>query len=152
MEPLQNLIINTCFGFFFGIMIYFKYQGILISKLDHILAALAILISIIILFFRSIQALDFAHFLYCLIYLFTVSFLSNNVYLLGLNVIMITVILATRYYYQHCLINKKHESKGFFADINSLVIKNLKFWNWDYIFPILLVVSIYQLINYISIK
>ena len=137
MQLLQNTVINTTFGFFAGIMVYFKYIGILKSNLDHMLAVLAIFVSVLLLFFKSIWALDLAHFLYCVVYLFTVSFLSKNSYLLGLNVLMIGLIIFTRYYYGVCILNKKQKNKGFFTGINAIVKKYISFWNWDYIFPAL---------------
>ena len=123
MQLLQNTVINTTFGFFAGIMVYFKYIGILKSNLDHMLAVLAIFVSVLLLFFKSIWALDLAHFLYCVVYLFTVSFLSKNSYLLGLNVLMIGLIIFTRYYYGVCILNKKQKNKGFFTGINAIVKK-----------------------------
>ena len=107
MQVSQNTVINTTFSFFVGIMVYFKYVGILKSSLDYILAILALFISVLLLFFKSIWALDLAHFLYCVVYLFTVCFLSNNAYLLGLNVLMIGLIIFSRYYYGVCILNKK---------------------------------------------
>lgn len=149
MQLSQNTVINTTFGFFAGIMVYFKYVGILRSKLDHMLAILAVLISVLLLFFKSIWALDLAHFLYCVVYLFSVSFLSNNRYLLALNVLMIGIIIFTRYYYGICILNKKQNNKGFFTDINAVVKDYISFWNWDYIFPSLFIVSSYKFIKHI---
>tara|TARA_B100000925_G_scaffold181605_1_gene137073 strand:+ start:125 stop:574 length:450 start_codon:yes stop_codon:yes gene_type:complete len=149
MQLLQNTVINTTFGFFAGIMVYFKYIGILKSNLDHMLAVLAIFVSVLLLFFKSIWALDLAHFLYCVVYLFTVSFLSKNSYLLGLNVLMIGLIIFTRYYYGVCILNKKQKNKGFFTDLNSIVKIYVSFWNWDYIFPLLFIVSSYKFIKHI---
>ena len=149
MQLSQNTVINTTFGFFAGIMVYFKYIGILKSNLDHMLAVLAIFVSVLLLFFKSIWALDLAHFLYCVVYLFTVSFLSNNSYLLGLNILMIGLIIFTRYYYGVCILNKKQKNKGFFTDLNSIVKIYVSFWNWDYIFPLLFIVSSYKFIKHI---
>lgn len=149
MQLSQNTVINTTFGFFAGIMVYFKYIGILKSNLDHMLAVLAIFVSVLLLFFKSIWALDLAHFLYCVVYLFTVSFLSNNSYLLGLNILMIGLIIFTRYYYGVCILNKKQKNKGFFTGINAIVKKYISFWNWDYIFPALFIVSSYKFIKHV---
>ena len=149
MQLSQNTVINTTFGFFAGIMVYFKYIGVLKSNLDHMLAVLAIFVSVLLLFFKSIWALDLAHFLYCVVYLFTVSFLSKNSYLLGLNVLMIGLIIFTRYYYGVCILNKKQKNKGFFTDLNSIVKIYVSFWNWDYIFPLLFIVSSYKFIKHI---
>ena len=56
MEPSQNIVVNTTFGLFAGIMFYFKYIGVLKSKLDLMLAILAVFISVLLLFFKSIWA------------------------------------------------------------------------------------------------
>ena len=149
MQVSQNTVINTTFGFFAGIMVYFKYIGILKSNLDHMLAVLAIFVSVLLLFFKSIWALDLAHFLYCVVYLFTVSFLSNNSYLLGLNILMIGLIIFTRYYYGICILNKKQNNQGFFTDLNDVVKKYISIWNWDYIFPALFIVSSYKFIKHV---
>lgn len=149
MQLSQNTVINTTFGFFAGIMVYFKYVGILRSKLDDMLAILAVLISLLLLFFKSIWALDLAHFLYCVVYLFTVSFLSQNQYLIGLNVLMIGIIIFTRHYYGVCILNKKQNNQGFFTDLNTIVKDYISFWNWDYLFPMLFIVSFYKFIKHI---
>lgn len=149
MQVSQNTVINTTFSFFVGIMVYFKYVGILKSSLDYILAILALFISVLLLFFKSIWALDLAHFLYCVVYLFTVCFLSNNAYLLGLNALMIGLIIFSRYYYGVCILNKKQKGKGFFTGINVILKKYISFWNWDYIFPALFIVSSYKFIKHI---
>ena len=149
MQVSQNTVINTTFGFFAGIMVYFKYIGILKSNLDHMLAVLAIFVSVLLLFFKSIWALDLAHFLYCVVYLFTVSFLSNNSDLLGLNILMIGLIIFTCYYYRICILNKKQNNQGFFTDLNDVVKKYISIWNWDYIFPALFIVSSYKFIKHV---
>lgn len=143
MKDSHNIVINTTFGFFPIIMGYFKYIDVLKSKLDNLLAILAVIISTIILFIKDIWALDIAHFLYVFVYLYIVSFLSINSYLLGLNVLMIGLIILSRFYYGECILNKKQKYKGFFANLN------LYFMNWDYKFPGLLILSFYRFLKYV---
>ena len=85
---------------------------------------------------------DVAHFLYCFVYLFSVTFFSENLYLLVLNVLMLAAIIFTRYYFNGCLLSKKQNHSGFFVDLNDMVKKYLFFYNWDYIFPALMLVSL----------
>lgn len=147
MQKATDLVINITFLVFLVIMIYLNYANLLESKLDYGISILAIVISIILLLFKNISILDIAHFLYCGIYLFSVAFLSKNQYLLALNVVMLIVIIFTRYYFDGCLLNKKQKNSGFFVDLNVIVKKYLFFWNWDYLFPLLLVVSLGRLIK-----
>ena len=142
MKDSYNTVLNTTFGAFPIIMGYFKYIGALKSKLDYLLAILATIISTIILFVKHIWALDIAHFLYVFVYLYIVSFLSTNSYLLGLNVLMLVNIILSRFYYGECILNKKQKYKGFFVNLN------LYFLNWDYKFPALLILSFYRFLKY----
>ncbi len=141
MKESHNLVINISFFVFLVIMIYLNYNNQLSSKLDLSISILAIIISIMLLLFKNTSILDTAHFLYCFVYLFSVSFISENQYLLVLNVIMLLAIIFSRYYYNGCLLNEKHNNTGYFSDLNAIVKKYFFFWNWDYLFPLLLLVS-----------
>ena len=149
MKQSENLVINITFGFFIFYMIYLNYNGLLNSQVDFCMSILAIAISIMLLLSKNTVVLDVAHFLYCLVYLFTVGFMSENSYLLGLNIVMISVIIFTRYYFNGCLLNKKQNNKGFLRDLNVMVKKYLVFYNWDYLFPL---VGIVSLIRFIKLK
>ena len=39
------------------------------------------------------------------------------------------------------VLNEKQNNEGYFSDLNAIVKKYFFFWNWDYLFPLLLVVS-----------
>jgi len=148
MKDSQNTVINTTFGAFPIIMGYFKYIGSLKSKLDHSLAFLAGIISFLILIVKHIWALDIAHFLYVFVYLFTVTFLSINPHLLGLNVLMIGLIILSRYYYRTCILNAKQNNKGFFTELNAIIMQKVPHPNWDYKFSALFIFSIYRFLKY----
>jgi len=148
MKDSQNTVINTTFGAFPIIMSYFKYIGALKSKLDHSLAVLAGIISFLILIVKRIWAIDIAHFLYVFVYLFTVTFLSINPHLLGLNVLMTGLIILSRYYYRTCILNTKQNNKGFFTELNDIIMERTAFINWDYKFPTLFIFSIYRFFKY----
>ena len=142
MQQSHNLVINITFTFFLVYMLFLNYNNLLENNIDFNLSILAIVISLMLLLFNNNTICDVAHFLYCFVYLFSVTFLSKNQYLLALNVLMITFIIFTRYYFNGCLLNKKQNNTGFFVDLNDIVKKYLFFFNWDYIFPALMLVSL----------
>ena len=149
MQESHNLVINITFFVFLVIMLFLNYNNFLESKLDFNLSILAIVISLMLLISKNNTVCDVAHFLYCFIYLFSVTFFSENLYLLALNVLMLTVIILTRYYFNGCLLSKKQNHSGFFVDLNDIVKKYLFFWNWDYLFPIIGIIS---LIRFLKLK
>ena len=147
MQQSHNLVINITFFVFLVIMLFLNYNNLLENNLDFYLSILTIVISLMLLISKNNTVCDVAHFLYCFIYLFSVTFFSENLYLLALNVLMLTVIIFTRYYFNGCLLSKKQNHSGFFVDLNDIVKKYLFFWNWDYLFPALMLVSLGKLIK-----
>ena len=142
MKESHNLVINITFFVFLVIMLFLNYNNLLESKLDFNLSILAIVVSLMLLLSKNNTVCDVAHFLYCFVYLFSVTFFSENLYLLVLNVVMLAAIIFTRYYFNGCLLSKKQNHSGFFVDLNDMVKKYLFFFNWDYIFPALMLVSL----------
>ena len=147
MQESHNLVINITFFVFLVIILFFNYNNFLESKLDFNLSILAIVISLMLLISKNNTVCDVAHFLYCFVYLFSVTFFSENLYLLVLNVLMLAAIIFTRYYFNGCLLSKKQNHSGFFVDLNDMVKKYLFFHNWDYIFPALMLVSLGKFIK-----
>jgi hypothetical protein len=141
MDKYKDVIINTCFSFFFVIMVVFYRSNIIKNFTDKFLGFLAILCSSIVLFAKTNFLLDLGHFIYTIPYLCGVTFFSYNKYLLLLNVIMLFNIIFTRYYYDECILNDKQNNKGFFTDISGYL--NI---NWDYVYPILICVSFVKLL------
>ena len=144
-----ELVIDITFSAFILFMIYFYFVRALKSTLDYILANLAIIISLIVLFIKNKNIVDIAHFLYTVVFLFIVTFISKNLYFLGLNILMLILILYSRKYYNECILGLEHDNIGFFARFGDLLEKKIKYWDFDYIFIILLVVSFYR---YMKIK
>ena len=142
MKESHNLVINITFFVFLVIMLFLNYNNLLESKLDFNLSILAIVVSLMLLLSKNNTVCDVAHFLFCFVYLFSVTFFSENLYLLVLNVLMLAAIIFTRYYFNGCLLSKKQNHSGFFVDLNDMVKKYLFFYNWDYIFPALMLVSL----------
>lgn len=147
MKESHNLVINITFFVFLVIMLFLNYNNLLESKLDFNLSILAIVVSLMLLLSKNNTVCDVAHFLYCFVYLFSVTFFSENLYLLVLNVVMLAAIIFTRYYFNGCLLSKKQNHSGFFVDLNDMVKKYLFFFNWDYIFPALMLVSLGKFIK-----
>ena len=147
MKESHNLVINITFFVFLVIMLFLNYNNLLESNLDFNLSILAIVVSLMLLLSKNNTVCDVAHFLYCFVYLFSVTFFSENLYLLVLNVLMLAAIIFTRYYFNGCLLSKKQNHSGFFVDLNDMVKKYLFFFNWDYIFPVLMLVSLGKFIK-----
>lgn len=145
MKEMQNTVINTTFIFYICYMIYLNYKGLLKTKLDFYISVMAVLLSVMIILSKNIIVLDIAHFLYC-VYLFVITFISKNTYLLGLNILMLLVILFTRYFFNTCILNEKQKGIGFFTDLNDILSKNLVFWDWEYLYRLFLIVSIVRFI------
>lgn len=138
-------IVDFCYMFFIVLSIYFYYNGIYKTKLDYILGILAIIIGLLVVFFRKKINLIIAHVFYS-IYLVLVSLFSNNYYLLGLNVIMLINIILTRYFYDGCLLVKMREKISIDA-VNYIVDIIFKYVNGDYYYSTLLFISIYRLLS-----
>tara|TARA_Y100001958_G_C21240319_1_gene567808 strand:- start:568 stop:1023 length:456 start_codon:yes stop_codon:yes gene_type:complete len=145
MNLTSNNAITIAFSFLIIIQVYFYMADILHTSLDYFVSILAILISLLLLLFDNNKLFDVAHFLYCVLYLFVVTLFSQNLYLLTLNAIMLVVIIASRVYYQNCILNIKQNNQGFFVNLNDTVKKYLLFWDWDYIFPVLLFITTVKL-------
>ena len=54
---------------------------------------------------------------------------------------MLLVIIFTRYYFSKCILNEKQNNTGFFTDLNDVISKYILFWDWHYLYPLLLLVS-----------
>ena len=142
MDKYKDVIINTCFSFFFIIMLVFFRFNIIKTFTDKFLGFLAIICSIIVLFAKTNFLLDIGHFIYTAPYLLGVTFFSYNKYLLLLNVVMLFNIIFSRYYYDECILNDKQNNTGFFTDISDYL--NL---NWDYVYLILFFVSLVRTVE-----
>jgi len=136
----SDTLINISFVAFIIIMLSFKACGKIKTLFDNIMVVMAILISLLVLLAKNYKLIDLAHFLYLSGFLIPVTLVSNNKFILLLNAIMIFNILLSRIYYGVCILNKKQGDKGFFTDLNKTFGLN-----WDYIFPMLLIINIFRL-------
>ena len=137
----QNSVINITVLVLGLSIIYFNYMGFVKTKLDIYISYIGIITGLIILLSKNSTMLDIGHFLYCVVFLFSITFLSTNTYLLGLNIVMVIFIIFTRYYYGVCILNEKQNGVGFFHDLSDIIRKHIPIWNWEYIFNLLLLVS-----------
>ena len=138
----DTILINICFSSFIIIMIIFYQNNIIRNTFDMVSAIIAIIVSVFILCFKNIQILDIGHMLYNMGFLIPVAIFSKNKLFLTLNMIMLCNIIFSRKYYGECVLNKKQNYSGFFTKLNaSLQI------NWDYIYPAILIITVYRLIH-----
>lgn len=145
MKIPGEYVIDICYIFFIAISIYFFYIGIYETDLDYVLGTMAIITGLIVVPLRNYVHLIFGHMFY-FIYLTTTSIFSNNKYLLGLNVVMLTNIILSRYFYSGCLLIKmrNNDLSNTFSDGISSISYYL---NGNYLYPSLLGISTYRLIN-----
>jgi len=138
----ENLI-YACFGNLILINAFLKYEKILKKPIDICLGYLATILSIAIIYGTyscTIPVLDIGHFLYS-VYLILVAIFSNNITILTLNILMLIIIITSRKIYNGCLLSQFQKREGYFVNLNNNM--NL---DWNYIFPIILSVSLLRLI------
>ena len=140
-----EFVIDICYIFFIAISMYFFYSGVYQTNLDYILGTIAIITGLIVVPLRNYVHLIFGHMFY-FIYLTTTSLFSNNKYLLGLNVVMLTNIILLRYLYDGCLLIKmrNNDLSNIFSDFigDYAVYFHGHLW-----YPPLLGISAYRLAN-----
>jgi len=149
MKIPENIYMNVFFSLFIVIMIVFQYLGLLISNLDYIFAYSGSIMCILFIFVNNNKIIDLLHFLYCFVYLYAIALLSDNKYLLLLNIGMLANIMFSRHYYKSCILDNKQKHKGYFYDVNKNLKNLIPQWNWDYVFFIAIIVS---LINFLKLK
>ena len=141
MSLSHDVVLNIAFAVLPMIIAVGYLSGLLRTGLDLFFSLIAIVTSILIVGFDEPLPTDIAHFLYCGGLLIPVALVSQNPFLLALNAAMILGILATRYFFRGCIINRKQKQEGFFTSVSKILHANVPFWDWKYIFPGLLVVS-----------
>ena len=141
---VELALVYIAFVLFPSLTILGAVLGFLSSPTEHFFVFMSILVSVLILGFDGGVPNDVGHFLYCGAYLLGVTFLSCSQYLLALNVAMILCIMATRYYFGVCLLNKKQKNKGFFTSVNKRLKEALPVWDWEYIYPVILVICLFR--------
>lgn len=143
-----NYVVDFCYTLWIFISIYFYYSGIYVTNLDYVLGILAIVVGILIVPLRNHIHIIYGHTLNT-IYLAIVSFFSHNIYLLGLNILMLFNIIVSRLVFHDCLFIKMRRSET--ATPASITITNMfNKLNGSYIYPTLLITSIYRLYKTIN--
>ena len=135
------MVLNVSFTALPTIIAFGYMAGQIRTRLDLFFSLIALVTSVLIVGFDEPLPTDIAHFLYCGGFLIPVAFISQNPFLLLLNAGMIVCILATRQYFGGCIINKKQKKAGFFTSASKILHAAIPFWNWKYIFPLLLAIT-----------
>ena len=106
-----------------------------------------IMLCIILYFFGRItdssQFIEIYHISFAIIIFFSIFFFKNKNLILLHSIIIITAI-ATRKIFKKCIIRSLETKENFIT--NNIISKNL---NWDYIFPILGLISNFRLYSQI---
>ena len=111
-------LIVLFFSIFFIVNCSFIYMGIPDTKFDLYLTILGVVTALFLLYgiyFASYFSIDFAHFTYGL-YLLGGSVVSDNIYIADLTVGMLLLIIASRYYFDCCIIKRLHNKKNIFQE------------------------------------
>ncbi len=133
------VLMDIAFTLFIILHLFFMNEKIVKTKIDKLLSLGGIILSFTILIslaYCNIPLLDIGHFMYCGLYLPIASIFSRNKQILLLNIIMLTTIILSRYYYKGCLMSQVQKNKGYFTELNH----SFKL-NWWYIFPLLLAIT-----------
>ena len=136
------VLMDIAFTLFIIIHLFFMNEKIVKTKIDKLLSLGGIILSFTILIslaYCNIPLLDIGHFMYCGLYLPIASIFSRNKQILLLNIIMLSTIILSRYYYKGCLMSQVQKNKGYFTELNH----SFKL-NWWYIFPLLLAITIFN--------
>ena len=136
------VLMDIAFTLFIILHLFFINEKIVKNRIDKWLSLGGIILSLIILIslaYCNIPLLDIGHFMYCGLYLPIASIFSKNKQILLLNIIMLSTIILSRYYYKGCLMSQVQKNKGYFTELNHSF--NL---NWWYIFPLLLAITTFN--------
>ena len=136
------VLMDIAFTLFIILHLFFINEKIVKNRIDKWLSLGGIILSLIILIslaYCNIPLLDIGHFMYCGLYLPIASIFSRNKQILLLNIIMLSTIILSRYYYKGCLMSQVQKNKGYFTELNH----SFKL-NWWYIFPLLLAVTTFN--------
>ena len=136
------VLMDIAFTLFIILHLFFMNEKIVKTKIDKLLSLGGIILSFTILIslaYCNIPLLDIGHFMYCGLYLPIASIFSRNKQILLLNIIMLSTIILSRYYYKGCLMSHVQKNKGYFTELNH----SFKL-NWWYIFPLLLAITTFN--------
>ena len=132
---------DIAFTLFIILHLFFMNEKIVKKlKLTKLLSLGGIILSFTILIslaYCNIPLLDIGHFMYCGLYLPIASIFSRNKQILLLNIIMLSTIILSRYYYKGCLMSPNPKK---IKDILTELNHSFKL-NWWYIFPLLLAIT-----------
>ncbi len=136
------VLMDIAFTLFIILHLFLINEKIVKTRIDKLLSLGGIILSFTILIslaYCNIPLLDIGHFMYCGLYLPIASIFSKNKQILLLNIIMLSTIILSRYYYKGCLMSQVQKNKGYFTELNH----SFKL-NWWYIFPLLLAITTFN--------
>jgi hypothetical protein len=136
------VLMDIAFTLFIILHLFLINEKIVKTRIDKLLSLGGIILSFTILIslaYCNIPLLDIGHFMYCGLYLPIASIFSRNKQILLLNIIMLSTIILSRYYYKGCLMSQVQKNKGYFTELNH----SFKL-NWWYIFPLLLAITTFN--------
>ena len=136
------VLMDIAFTLFIILHLFLINEKIVKTRVDKLLSLGGIILSFTILIslaYCNIPLLDIGHFMYCGLYLPIASIFSRNKHILLLNIIMLSTIILSRYYYKGCLMSQVQKNKGYFTELNH----SFKL-NWWYIFPLLLAITTFN--------
>jgi len=117
----EILFINVAFSISVLIAGILLFSNVIRNNLDLYLVYILLLSSICIVYSNNPDINTFAH-LFFMGYVYFVSFFSNNIYLLTLNLVILLVMILSRKYFNECVLNKKQNKNNIFKRINDTFI------------------------------
>ena len=110
----KNILTNLCFGFsivFF--YIFLKSKGD-IDKALCLCCVAVCLVNVYGLYFCKQDIIDYGHHMFGVV-IFTIPFVTNNMWILGADALMVAITLVTRskYVFGQCMFNSVGKTSGF---------------------------------------
>ena len=112
-------------------------------QLDILFVYTLILCSLSFLLFTDPRIIDATHLLFMLS-LFSITLFSNNRTLLLLVVLVYAIMIFSRIYFGHCVINKKQNNVGIFLRFNKLVNREGTISQGNRLFTVMLLITLYR--------
>ena len=122
MSTINEIIfINVAFSILVLIASILLFFNVIRNKLDKYFLYILLLSSICIVLSHNPNIIDLTHFSF-MMYVYFVSFFSNNINLLILNLVILIVMIFSRKYFNQCVLNKKQNKNNIFKRINDTFI------------------------------
>ena len=90
--------------------------------------------------------IDATHLLF-MFSIFAISLVSYNKFILLLNIVIVIIIVLSRLYFGHCVINIKQKGKGTFLKINKIINNKGTITQGNLLFTGILLFTIFKLVS-----